>query len=93
MWSRKGDRIYYWNGAKLLEVPVELEPTVRLEEPRELFSNNTLKIQPFGRYTVVPTANPDRFLIFKTSEQATHSHVDAIVVQNWPAEFAKKRSR
>ncbi len=90
LWSRRGDRIYYWSGEEIYEVAIELEPAVRLGTPRVLFHLGELKLQTWGRYNVVPTSNPDRFMALKPVERTTGSHSDVIVVQNWHTEFAKR---
>ncbi len=90
LWSRQGDRIYYWAGEEVSEVPVELANGVRLGAPRVLFDLGDLKMQSWGRYTVAPTSDPNRFLAIKIIERSTASPTDVIVVENWPAEFRKK---
>jgi Tol biopolymer transport system component len=91
LWSRKGDHIYYTGGDLFYEVPVDLASSVRLGTPHVLFDLSKLKMQTFGRYSVVPTSNPDRFVALKSSERSSRSHTDAIVVENWTAEFAKRK--
>jgi len=91
VWSRKGDRIYYyWAGEKIFEVPVTLRPGVRLGSPRELFDPATVGLQTWGRYTVLPTSNPDRFVTLKPTSTTSERHTDVVLVQNWSQEFARK---
>jgi len=90
-WSRKGDRIYYSSSEQIFEVPVELQPALRLGTPRLLFDLGDLKMQSWGRYNFLPTSNPDRFLVLKTVESKAVSPADVVVVENWPAEFRKPK--
>ncbi len=90
LWSRRGDRIYYWSGEEIYEVPVELTPGVRLGTPRPLFNLGELQMQSWGRYNFLPTSDGNRFLMLKTAEKKTHTVADVVVVENWPAEFRKK---
>jgi Tol biopolymer transport system component len=90
LWSREGDRIYYWSGDQVFEVPVELQPAVRLGAPRLLFDLAALGMQTAGRFNCVPTSDPDRFLMLLPRKERFVSPVDVVVVENWPAEFARK---
>jgi Tol biopolymer transport system component len=90
-WSARGDRIYYWTTDEVYEVAVELSPAVRLGNPRVLLNLGDLRMQNWGRYNFLPTADPDRFLALKVTSTSNESHVDVIVVQNWLAEFRKPR--
>ena len=74
-----------------MEVPVELSPTVRLGTPRMLFALDELGMQNIGRYFFYPTPDPDRFLLLKHVDRGARSRTDAILVENWVAEFAKRR--
>jgi Tol biopolymer transport system component len=91
VWSRKGDRIYYVAGEAIDELSVDLKPAVHLGTPHTLFNLTTLKLQSFGAWFFLPTADPDRFLALKPTERVTVSRTDAVVVENWPAEFEKKK--
>jgi hypothetical protein len=58
-----------------------------------MFDLGNLKMQTWGRYNFLPTANPDRFLMLKATGNATESHTDVIVVENWPLEFPRRQAR
>jgi serine/threonine-protein kinase len=91
LWSPSGDRAYYVHDGKFLEVDATLSPAVKFSNPRELFDLSRLGIQAFGRLTVVPTSNPDRFIVAKLVTDDAPSHVDAVMVENWPGAFAKRK--
>jgi hypothetical protein len=90
-WSVRGDHIYYVSAHRFYEVDVSLEPTIRLGTPRELFDLEKLGLQTTGRFLLVPTRDPDRFIAALALHSNSASRVDGIIVENWPAEFAKKR--
>ncbi len=91
VWSRTGDRLYYYNDTDLYEVPVQLTPSVRLGTPRVIFRMSPLRLRTIGRFTVLPTADPDRFYAIQNTGAPAQSPNDAVVVENWPAEFAKRK--
>ncbi|MEO5618429.1 MAG: protein kinase, partial [Candidatus Eisenbacteria bacterium] len=91
LWNRTGNRIYYLNIDKFYEVEIQLTPGVQLGTPRLLFDLSRLKLQSFGRYYVVPTSDPDRFIAIQPTANTVKSPTDAVLVENWPAEFAKKK--
>ncbi len=90
VWSPRGDHIYYRNNLKFYEVDVTLEPSVRLGNPRVLFDATALSLQMWGRFTLLPTRDPDLFLAERRVQHNLAGRVDAVVVENWPAEFAKQ---
>jgi hypothetical protein len=90
-WSPSGDHIYYFSNHKYYEVDVSLEPIVRLGTPRPLFDLDKLDIQTTGRFLVLPTHDPNRFIAAKSLRAVSPWKVDAILVENWPAEFEKKK--
>jgi hypothetical protein len=91
MWSRRGDRVYYYDAKGLWEVEVGLSPQVRLGQPRQLFAFDRTGIQSWGRTTVVPTADPNRFVALLAEREASGGRSDALLVENWIAEFAARK--
>jgi Tol biopolymer transport system component len=87
LWNRQGDRVYYWSDEGIYEVPIELEPAVRLGTPRLLFKLGELKLQSWGRYNFLPTSNPDQFLALQLTSQQTSASIHVVLVENWVAEF------
>ncbi len=91
LWNRTGDRLYYYDDSDFYEVEVQLTPTVRLGTPRVIFRMGPLRLRTFGRYTVLPTGNPNQFFAIQNTGAPAQSPNDAIVVENWPAEFTKRK--
>jgi Tol biopolymer transport system component len=90
-WSPSGDRLYYRHDARWYEVDVQLVPSVRLGTPRILFDLELVRVRSFARHTIVPTRDPNRFYAIREVEGEQHGGIDAVVVQNWLAEFERRR--
>jgi hypothetical protein len=56
-----------------------------------LFDLGRLRLQALGRQPLLPTSRPDRFIGLVANSQEQKSPVDAVLVENWPAEFAKPK--
>ena len=92
-WSPRGDRAYYYEGDLLYEVAVALSPTVRLGEPKLLFDLQKQGLQNWGRMTVLPTTDPDRFLaLFRERDRVT-GLADAVQIENWSAELGSSAAK
>lgn len=92
-WSPRGDRAYYWEGSRVLEVAVQLSPSVRLGEPKLLFDVQKVGLQSWGYMTVLPTRDPDRFLAMYAERDRETGLADALLIENWTAGLERKPAR
>jgi Tol biopolymer transport system component len=88
-WSRNGDRIYYVNDDTLFEVDVSAEPSLRLGQPREIFTREPLGWTLVFGWPAGFDVSPDgeRFAVCRAVEQERSSS-GIIIVENWPGEFS-----
>jgi Tol biopolymer transport system component len=87
-WSRSGDRIYFVEEDTLFEVGVSTRPSLRLGQPREIFTREplgwTLILNWPPGYDV--SADGERFVVCRPVEQE-RTVTGIIVVENWLGEF------
>jgi dipeptidyl aminopeptidase/acylaminoacyl peptidase len=89
-WNARGDRIYLWDGDRILEVTVQLEGGVALGTPRLLFDSSRIRVQSWGRHWMAPTPDPDRFLFFGLPARSEEGGSTVELVENWTAEFGSR---
>lgn len=93
-WNRRGDRLYYMEGANLMEVDVRTTPALALSPPRKVFSAEGLGLSLSetlsAPMTFDVTADDQRFLMVQTVEEG-RGRKSIAVVQNWFAEFKNKK--
>ena len=86
--NRKGDKLFYTVGDKIMEVDVTLGADPKIGIPRELFTRKPLgRGLPFGwapGFDVAPDG--DRFVVV-LSEDQQNVHTGAIVEENWTKAF------
>jgi serine/threonine-protein kinase len=87
-WSRNGDFIYYREVTRLMEVSVELEPTVRLGTPRLVLDMNELDLQ-YWSWTSFDVAADGRF-IFGRQIRDEDDDGGMVLVENWFSEFRNR---
>jgi hypothetical protein len=91
-WSPEGDRLFYFEGDVLAEVPVEYEPSLAIGSARKLFATDSLHVKNWGRtgYDVAPRS--ERFLLIRNVlPEGVKSTVT--LVRNWSIEFEDGRDR
>jgi hypothetical protein len=90
-WSAKGDRLFFAQAEDVMEVEVGGAGAPVLGTPKRLFSRPALGQGPFNFYTSFDvTGDGTRFLITRPAGQ--QGPVQGVtVVQDWTAEFAKRR--
>jgi Tol biopolymer transport system component len=79
-WSRKGDALFYWEGAVLIEVPVQAGSALTLGTARKLFSAASL-----GLEQTLDIASDGRFLVVRRSSEDPRRGL--LLVENWLEEF------
>jgi Tol biopolymer transport system component len=89
-WNVRGDRIYLWDGDRILEVTVQLEGGVALGTPRLLFDASRIRVQSWGRHWMAPAPDPDRFLFFGLQTRSEEGSPTVELVENWSAEFGSR---
>ena len=88
-WAPDGQELFYMEGdhpsTKLMAVPVQTEPSLRVGRPRLLFSENYWSGSPLGRnYDITP--HGERFLMRK---EVTQPMTKIKVVLNWSEELKR----
>ncbi len=88
-WSPRGDRLYFREGNDLMEVGVELEPTVRFGTPSRLFAW-PFPAQTAFDFTSLFDVAPDgeSFVLVEDTEPGV-SRPGITVIENWIAEFGQ----
>ena len=102
LWSPDGRDIYFTSLARgggeleVMAARVELAPTLRVSEPRRLFSGPFMRSNDMGRAFAI-SRDGRRFLMVRTPPGVptlggTSSARQLLVVQNWFAELRRSRS-
>jgi len=88
-WSGRGDKLFYREGTKMMEVPLTTQPSLTLGTPRIVFSGEALGVLMYEpiRYDVSPDGR--RLLLVQSAGQG--GQVSLVLVQNWQAEFEGKQ--
>ena len=92
IWNQKGDRLYYIHSETLMEVEVSTNPSLRLGQPREVFTR-----EPLGwslRFGWPPgfdvSADEEKFVLCQAKNQDQKPQV-IVVVENWLREFEETK--
>ena len=85
IWSPDGKEIFYRNGAKLMAVPVQMQPDLRPGKSRELFEG-TVPNDQVRRYDLTPDGR--KFLMIKEGQQKS-APAQINVVLNWSEELKR----
>ncbi len=85
-WGPQGDRIFYLEGTRMMEVEVVTRPSVRLGTPRVLFdtSGKEIEISHPARFGVSPDG--DRFVMVQRLRDQ-QERASLVLVRHWPREF------
>ncbi|HEX6315544.1 MAG TPA: hypothetical protein VFZ73_11820 [Gemmatimonadaceae bacterium] len=78
VWSRDGKRLYYWEGDRMIEATLAMEPTPRVVSRVALFNGRFME-----DFDVVPDG---RFLMIETEA----SGVELVAVPQWRAELKRR---
>jgi serine/threonine protein kinase len=89
-WSKAGDRLFYVDGAVLVEVGLRTHPVLTLAAPRKLF---TVSSDFKGDYGYDLTADGRRFLFVRRADTNQSAPVNLTVVQNWFGEFKDRQKQ
>ncbi|MGH7536403.1 MAG: hypothetical protein ACREMG_12610, partial [Gemmatimonadales bacterium] len=87
VWSRNGREMFFWQGDRMMAVPVSGSSEFAAGRPALLFEGHYER--PFARpnYDVYPDGL--RFVMIKGSEQESRAHrLNAVL--NWPLELARR---
>jgi len=89
-WSKAGNRLFYVEGAAIVEVGIRNHPALTLSAPHKLLSiSSDLKVD----YGYDITADGQRFLFVGRSDANQSAPVNLTVVQNWFAEFKDRQKQ
>jgi Tol biopolymer transport system component len=90
-WSPKGDKLWFRAyGNELMEVDVTSGATFAVSEPRPVFKGDPISVDLTLGYAVV--GNGERFIAARRVPDPDGSTPSITVVQNWFAEFARRRT-
>ena len=68
LWSPDGRELFYWEGSRLMTVPVQTQPTFRPGSPRVLLEGRYLR-RPLGPPAYDITPDGSRFLMVQEPEE------------------------
>jgi len=88
-WNGRGDKLFYREGTKLMEVAVAAQPSLTLSTPRQLFSGEALGLLMYEPIRYDVAADGRRFLMVQNAGQGGEASL--VVVQNWIAEFGGRK--
>ncbi|MGD0957207.1 MAG: protein kinase [Candidatus Acidiferrales bacterium] len=89
VWNRNGRELFYRNGNKMMAVDVTAQPSFSAGKPRVLFEGQYSASGPsLPSYDV--SADGQRFLMLKPSEQAGAAPTQINVVLNWFEELKRR---
>jgi len=77
MWSPLGDRLYFRQGALMMEADIHTEDGLAVDAPKQVFGPNWT----VGSYDVMPDG--EHFLAVEYSPDAAPKRIDLVL--NWPA--------
>jgi len=89
VWNRNGRELFYRSGDKIMVVDIATQPGFSAGKPRMLFQGQYVPTALTLPYYDV-SADGQRFLMLKASEQAGAAPTQIIVVQNWFEELKQK---
>ncbi|HXI01760.1 MAG TPA: hypothetical protein VNI57_01160, partial [Candidatus Saccharimonadales bacterium] len=88
-WDPRGGRLYYLQGADLMEVEVATSPSVSLGTPQKLFTIDGIDTDAWWLNRFAVSADGQRFLVAKTLKPEG-SGPTMVLVKNWVREFDRK---
>ena len=88
-WNGRGDKLFYREGTKLMEVAVAAQPSLTLSTPRALISGEELGLLMYEPIRYDVAADGRRFLMVQNAGQGGEASL--VVVQNWIAEFGGRK--
>jgi len=88
-WSGRGEKLFYREGTKMMEVSLTTQPSLTLGTPRIVFSGEALGVLMYEpiRYDVSPDGR--RLLLVQSAGQGGEASL--VLVQNWQTEFQGKQ--
>jgi hypothetical protein len=86
VWSRRGDELYYFEGRRLMAVPVVKGSTFTFKRPTFLFESHYVVFGP-PSYDV---AEDGRFLMIKAAASQSRTSPQVVVVLNWADELRRR---
>jgi len=90
-WNARGDRLYFVQGEDLMEVEVSGSTSPILGRPQRLFTRPAMGMGAFNWYRAFAVAGDgSRFALVRSAGEKGRPP-GVTVVQNWLAEFAKKK--
>jgi len=84
-WSPKGDRLYYLDEDRMMEVAVQWQPRVAFGTPRAIFASDEIGIDYRRRFDCAVDGR--HFLMMEDSSPSTARQDALTVVENWSAEI------
>lgn len=87
-WTARGDRIFYLQGASLMEAEIATRPEVKLGTPQRLFTVPWLEPESWWANRYAISADGERFLFSKRLEQEG-AEPRLVLVRNWIREFTR----
>jgi hypothetical protein len=88
VWNPNGRELFYRSGRKMMAVEIATKPGFAAGKPRVLFEGDYLPTPlAFPNYDV--SADGQRFLMLKPSEQEAAAQTQIIVVLNWFEELKR----
>jgi serine/threonine protein kinase len=84
-WARNGREIFFMNGADMMSVPVDTQPTFKAGTPRKLFENRAYA--RLGNYDVAPDG---QHFLMTMQDDAAASPNQLNVVLNWTEELKRR---
>jgi hypothetical protein len=86
VWSRRGYELYYFEGRRLMAVPVVKGSTFTFKRPTFLFESHYVVFGP-PSYDV---AEDGRFLMIKAAASQSRTSPQVVVVLNWADELRRR---
>jgi hypothetical protein len=87
VWSRRGYELYYFEGRRLMAVPVVKGSTFTFKRPTFLFESHYVV---FGQPPSYDVAEDGRFLMIKAAASQSRTSPQVVVVLNWADELRRR---
>ncbi len=89
LWSPDGRELFYWEGSRLMTVPVQTQPTFRPGSPRVLLEGRYLR-RPLGPLAYDITPDGSRFLMVQEPEEAAPEAQQIVYIPDFFDELKAK---
>ena len=89
VWNPNGRELLYRSGDKMMAVDIATQPSFTVGKPRMLFEGQ-YELSPATAPNYDVSADGQRFLMLKPTEQAEAAPTQIVVVQNWFEELKQK---